>query len=533
MPATQEWLEKEIGMSYEGIVNTIVFTDNNNGSFLECDTPTKRLIVENLLSLGPYREYLERAKKVRNSHKEKIDALIRNYEQQQMELEIAQRRIGKIAAEEEEWRKNRRIERDAIIRRIKVKQEEISRSDAGARLLIFNEAQEEIRQINESLPGLQENLDRIKSILESVRKKQTEIRQDRSSLIGLLENHQISLARLNSEIQAQQKTIDSYEAQKDMQCSNCLGIVSEANYGKAVKIAREKIISRGKEVEEINILIANETKKLEVVKSNENTLENTVVTAEKKTKDFSDKVSYSHRRLAELIKVQKPEVSSDERVMQEQITELKKQALAKDGEANGVSPYVEIMKSGTKEVQERSFECTRRKSEVEIVEKELPYYEFWVKAFGDSGIRKFVIDGIIPALNSRIAYWLQFLIDSKIKLTFDNELNETIENNPPDGDPFIYYAMSGGERRRLNLAVSQAFAYVMMLNSGTSPSLVFLDEVTSNIDPQGVEGVYNMIQELAKDKQVFVTTHDHDLLDILTGCKSINLVRKDGFTRLV
>jgi len=144
-----------------------------------------------------------------------------------------------------------------------------------------------------------------------------------------------------------------------------------------------------------------------------------------------------------------------------------------------------------------------------------------------------VIDGIIPALNSRIAYWLQFLIDGRIKLCFNNQLEETIERNPPDGDPFVYYVMSGGERRRLNLSVSQSFAYVMMLNSGVSPSIVFLDEVTTNIDPMGVQGVFNMICELAKEKQVFITTHDHDLLDMLAGYEQINLVKKNGFTKVV
>ena len=72
----------------------------------------------------------------------------------------------------------------------------------------------------------------------------------------------------------------------------------------------------------------------------------------------------------------------------------------------------------------------------------------------------------------------------------------------------------------------------MMLNSGASPSLVFLDEVTTNIDPIGVQGVYNMIVELSNHKQVFVTTHDHDLLDMLSGCKSINLKKINGFTTL-
>jgi ABC-type multidrug transport system ATPase subunit len=92
--------------------------------------------------------------------------------------------------------------------------------------------------------------------------------------------------------------------------------------------------------------------------------------------------------------------------------------------------------------------------------------------------------------------------------------------------------MSAGQRRRLNLAVSQAFADIMAVSNGTRPSLVFLDEVTTNIDPMGVQGIYNMIQDLSKDKQVFVTTHDHDLLEMLENADTIKLVHEGGKTTI-
>ena len=125
------------------------------------------------------------------------------------------------------------------------------------------------------------------------------------------------------------------------------------------------------------------------------------------------------------------------------------------------------------------------------------------------------------------------MIDNKITLKFDNELTETIERNPVDGDPYVYHAMSTGQRRRINLSVSQAFAHIMSLSSGSIPSLVFLDEISTNVDPLGVQGIYNMICELAEDKQVFITTHDPDLLRMLQGCDVIQLVHENGFTKLV
>jgi ABC-type multidrug transport system ATPase subunit len=129
-------------------------------------------------------------------------------------------------------------------------------------------------------------------------------------------------------------------------------------------------------------------------------------------------------------------------------------------------------------------------------------------------------------------YWLQFLIENKLQLKFDREFEPIIERNPPDGDPFVYNATSGGERRRINLAISQAFAYVTMVSANVFVNMISLDEVAINVDIQGIHGIYKMICELARDRQVLVTTHDPNLLDLLENCDVINVVKQNGFTQL-
>jgi ABC-type multidrug transport system ATPase subunit len=62
--------------------------------------------------------------------------------------------------------------------------------------------------------------------------------------------------------------------------------------------------------------------------------------------------------------------------------------------------------------------------------------------------------------------------------------------------------------------------------------VVFLDEVTTNIDPVGVLGIYNLICELSEDRQVFVTTHDPDLLEMLNGCDTLNFEMENGISVL-
>ena len=135
-------------------------------------------------------------------------------------------------------------------------------------------------------------------------------------------------------------------------------------------------------------------------------------------------------------------------VLTSKIDESKKQIVNIEEQIKGTSPYEAIIKRCKEEFLSKEKECLSKRTELKKAEKELPYYEFWVKAFGDSGIRKIVVDGIVPALNSRVSHWLQFLIDGKISLSFNNQFEETIDRNPKDGDPFVYYAMSGGRKEK-------------------------------------------------------------------------------------
>ena len=156
------------------------------------------------------------------------------------------------------------------------------------------------------------------------------------------------------------------------------------------------------------------------------------------------------------------------------------------------SPYGSLIQVSEENLEQINSNKEEKEKEYNLLSEKTKYFDYWITAFGDSGIRKYVIDEIVPALNANIDYWMQFLIENKISLKFNNEFEETIEKFPTDNKVYNYETMSNGQRRRINLAVSQAFAHVMSLNSGKTPNVVFLDEVTSNVDSQGVSGIYNI-----------------------------------------
>jgi len=327
--------------------------------------------------------------------------------------------------------------------------------------------------------------------------------------------------------------IQSIKNKEGTRCGECFGIVSEENYKDFVNGQQNKISQCQESLSTESSQLEMGKKKKKQVESEITKIQEAIAAAKQQRENLVVKINSARNKISELDKIQKPQdKNTNQAILENQLTLLKEQIYAKQAEIDGPSPFVDILLKTEQEIEEKEKESISKKNELIEAEDDLPYYDFWVKGFGDKGIRKFVIDGIIPALNDRISYWLQFLIDNKIKLKFDNNLEETISRNPPDGDPFVYAQMSRGEQRRLNLAVSQSFAHIMMLNSGIFPSVVFLDEVTTNVDPMGVVGIYATINELAKDRIVFVTTHNQDLLQMLEGCVTLSLEKRGGFTKI-
>lgn len=533
MPATQKLIEKKIGLNCVTFCNVVVFIDDNSCAFLECDAKTKRDIVENLMSLEKYRDYNEKAKEARNIAKRKIADIGKEYERMILERGLCIERKENVEKEEIQWKQTMLDELRVIYNKITEKEAELESTDMGKALAEYNKAQEKIKLLNAEIPPLEAKKSKVDSILSEAEGRLEESREKKQALIVSIQNINTEIQNGESFIRSNQDILIRLKNDENTKCDKCFGVISKENVDIFEKESKNETQQWEEIITENKKRLATLTEEKTAVEESIKQLLSGIEAARESSREASNKISTNRQEISQWNIVKEPEVGAKERILEDQVEELRKQGIKKHEEYKGPSPYAKLHAAAIQELDLKKNEVDSKSSEMKVAEAELPYYEFWVKAFGDKGIRKFIIDGIIPALNSRTAYWLQFLIDGKINLIFDNQLEETIERCPPDGDPFVYAQMSMGEKRRLNLTVSQAFAHVMMLNSGCIPSCVFLDEVTTNIDPIGVVGVYNMITELSKNRQVFVTTHDQGLLEMLSGCDTINLVRKDGFTKLV
>lgn len=194
------------------------------------------------------------------------------------------------------------------------------------------------------------------------------------------------------------------------------------------------------------------------------------------------------------------------------------------------NPYEEIVNSLKQSVQEIADKSAKEVDEIRHAENTLPYYDFWATAMGNSGIKSFLIDKIIPTLNTQIDYWLQLIYQGAISVSFDKFLNVAIHNNASKRGLKRYGQGSGGERRRIDIAIMLAFRQIMKMSSGKDPNIVFFDEVAENIDEEGLQWLYNVLAEMAKTSRVYVITHNTGLLGLLANADKLTVVKEDGAT---
>lgn len=528
----QKEVNKNIGLSHHSFCNVVIFDDSNTYSFLEADGPTKREIVENLLDLDQYREYHQNCKTFLKDLKKQVEVIGKDYDRLQEDVRACDRRLATVKTQEVNWKSSKQMELVELGGRITRKQKELEASDSGVQLLNWEKSQDRITVLTAEITDLEAKRDRVNELLVTARTKLDSARASRHLVNEEVQKLHLEMRGVQTELAKTLNLIVDLESLKEgTNCPVCHGIINRDNFGPVISHSHETADKCRQSIDTYTLAISAEQQKFGQKSSVISMMEEKIGEAESKIALFEGKIRKNRQEISELAKIPKPEGNATEQVLEAEIVELKKQYKQKKEEYEGSSPYKEIIEEAESEKLQKETERDQKAKELQDVEAEVPYYEYWQEAFGDNGIRKFVIDGIIPALNARVASWLHCLIDGRLELTFDNKLKETITRNNSAAD---YDNMCNGECRRINLAVSQSFAYVMMLDSGNCPSVVFLDEITGGgIDRAGVFGVYNMILELAKERQVFVTTHNEVLMSLLQGCDTITLKKQNDISSLV
>jgi DNA repair exonuclease SbcCD ATPase subunit len=139
-------------------------------------------------------------------------------------------------------------------------------------------------------------------------------------------------------------------------------------------------------------------------------------------------------------------------------------------------------------------------------EKEL-YYKELNRIFGEDGVKKSIISGIIKPINHFIAENIK-----KMSLPFEVRLDETFTAEIKQlGSPVEHDSLSTGETKKVNISI--LIAYLKLIRTKRHINILFLDEVFSSIDIEGIDSILALLKSFANDYNINIFVVHHAILN--------------------
>lgn len=184
--------------------------------------------------------------------------------------------------------------------------------------------------------------------------------------------------------------------------------------------------------------------------------------------------------------------------------------------------YASLKEESLEKIQEQHTQKQELSSKYEIM-------RFWEKAFSEAGLVKYIIRNVLNHFNGKVNFYLSHLTQGKFTIQFDEQLNETITTKKKK---IHYMSLSGGEKKKISLAVMLGLQELLLLSNPDESNLMFFDEVAENLDQDGLDGLYILLSELKKSKTLFIITHNNYLKSLLDNARTLTITKYRGVSTI-
>jgi len=327
---------------------------------------------------------------------------------------------------------------------------------------------------------IQSEIDRItnemnsrKDDYKSLKEKMDKIKEKDSELSDEMDKEKRQLINCQNDIKNVQKELDLYDSGKCPTCKTDFDSVHFANLRTALEEKKLGFENIKAEIE------ANVTKVRE---------------RQAKLKSLSETTTTTFNDLSYLLKNYKSEI--------DKLTQKKASQTA----PVNTTPSVDIQefKNTIDELEEKKVISTDKITECK--EKDL-YYKELNRIFGEDGVKKSIIAGIIKPINHFISENVK-----KMGLPFEVKLDETFTAEIRQlGSAIEHDSLSTGETKKVNISI--LIAYLKLIRTKRHINILFLDEVFSSIDIEGIDSILALLKSFANDYNINIFVVHHAILN--------------------
>jgi DNA repair exonuclease SbcCD ATPase subunit len=158
--------------------------------------------------------------------------------------------------------------------------------------------------------------------------------------------------------------------------------------------------------------------------------------------------------------------------------------------------------------------------------------QIWIKTLdevlSEKGVKQLAIKSILPSLNNEILNTLLSL-HLPYKVIFNEEFNSQIFHL---GEEISTQTLSTGEMKKVDFAVLVAIIKLMKIRF-SSVNILFLDEIFSSVDPDGVHSILNTLRKLSDDLSMNIFVINHAPMPTEIFDYKAEITKKNNFSDIV
>jgi DNA repair exonuclease SbcCD ATPase subunit len=345
----------------------------------------------------------------------------------------------------------------------------IERQKEETRLALEREKediQSEIDRITNEMNSRKDDYKSLKEKMDKIKEKETELDNE-------LDNEKKQYINTQNDIKNVQREIDLYDSGK---CPTCR---TDFNSDHFVTL-RDSFVEKKAGYEKIKSEIEDNIK---LVKERQI-----------KLKGLSETTTNSFNDLSYLLKSYKSDI--------EKLTQKK----ASQKAPTNTTPSINIQEfqNTIEELEEKKVVSS---DNITVCKEKELYYKELNRIFGEDGVKKSIISGIIKPINHFISENIK-----KMMLPFDVKLDETFTAEIKQlGSVIEHDSLSTGETKKVNISI--LIAYLKLIRTKRHINILFLDEVFSSIDIEGIDSILALLKSFANDYNINIFVVHHAILN--------------------
>ena len=345
----------------------------------------------------------------------------------------------------------------------------IERQKEEARLALEREKEDiqaEIDRITDEMNSKKDDYKSLKEKIDKIKEKETELNNE-------LDNEKKQYINCQNDIKNVQREIDLYDSGK---CPTCR---TDFNSDHFVAL-RDSFVEKKLGFENIKLEIEGNITK--------------VKERQTKLKSLSETTTTTFNDLSYLLKSYKSEI--------DKLTQ--KKASQSATVVTAPSANIQEFQNTIEELEDKK---TVSKDNITVCKEKDLYYKEMNRIFGEDGVKKSIISGIIKPINHFIAENIK-----KMMLPFDVRLDETFTAEIRQlGSIVDHDSLSTGETKKVNISI--LIAYLKLIRTKRHINILFLDEVFSSIDIEGIDSILALLKSFANDYNINIFVVHHAILN--------------------